>query len=111
MRWLLAGGRRPDGLHTGRVHQISGERKKLFKLHVRNVTQPLYAPGGFNETFPDAGYYNLTDVIEALDEVNFDGCIMNDHLIDMVGGHYTCEAFFTSYLKGLVDAVQNHHKF
>ena len=31
---------------------------------------------------------------------------MNDHLIDMVGGHYTCEAFFTSYLKGLVDAVQ-----
>ena len=52
-----------------------------------------------------------TDVIEALDEVNFDGCIMNDHLIDMVGGHYTCEAFFTSYLKGLVDAVQNHHKF
>lgn len=87
------------------------ERKKLFKLHVRNVTQPLYAPGGFNETFPDAGYYNLTDVIEALDEVNFDGCIMNDHLIDMVGGHYTCEAFFTSYLKGLVDAVQNHHKF
>lgn len=82
------------------------ERKKLFKLHVRNVTAPLYAPGGFNETFPDAGYYNLADVISVLDEVGFDGCIMNDHLIDMVGGHYTCEAFFTSYLKGLVDAVQ-----
>ena len=52
------------------------------------------------------GYYNLADVISVLDEVGFDGCIMNDHLIDMVGGHYTCEAFFTSYLKGLVDAVQ-----
>ena len=80
---------------------------KLFKLHVRNVTAPLTAPGGFNETFPDAGYYNLADVIQALHETGFDGCIMNDHLIDMVGGHYTCEAFFTSYLKGLVDGVQN----
>ncbi len=84
------------------------ERKKLFKLHVRNVTAPLDAEGGFNETFPDAGYYNLIDVIQALHDGGFDGAIMNDHLIDMVGGHYTCEAFFTSYLKGLVDAIQNH---
>jgi mannonate dehydratase len=83
-------------------------RKKLFKLHVRNVTAPLDAPGGFNETFPDAGYANLIDVLAALDEVGYDGCIMNDHLIDMVGGHYNCEAYFTSYLKGAVAAVQNH---
>lgn len=81
--------------------------KKLFKLHVRNVTASLDQPGGFNETFPDAGYANLIDVIEALHEGGFDGAIMNDHLIDMVGGHYTCEAYFTSYLKGVVDAVQN----
>lgn len=84
------------------------ERNKLFKLHVRNVTAPLDAEGGFNETFPDAGYYNLINVLRTLDEVGFDGCIMNDHLIDMVGGHYTCEAYFTAYLKGAVDAVQNH---
>ena len=81
---------------------------QLFKLHVRNVTAPLSSPGGFNETFPDAGYYNLVNVLEALDETGFDGVIMNDHLIDMVGGHYTCEAYFTAYLKGAVDAVQNH---
>lgn len=84
-----------------------GKEKKLFKLHVRNVTAPLSAPGGFNETFPDAGYYNLVNVLKTLDEINFDGVIMNDHLIDMVGGHYTCEAYFTAYLKGAVDAVQN----
>lgn len=87
-----------------------GARNKLFKLHVRNVTAPLSAPGGFNETFPDAGYYNLINVLEALDEIGFDGAIMNDHLIDMVGGHYTCEAYFTAYLKGAVDAVQNHRR-
>lgn len=82
------------------------KEKKLFKLHMRNVTAPLSAPGGFNETFPDAGYYNLVNVIKKLHETGFDGAIMNDHLIDMVGGHYACEAYFTAYLKGAVDGVQ-----
>jgi len=85
------------------------ERNLLFKLHMRNVTAPLSAPGGFNETFPDAGYYNLVNVMKTLDEVGFDGCIMNDHLIDMVGGHYTCEAYFTAYLKGLADSLNNRY--
>ena len=84
-----------------------GEQGKLFKVHMRNVTGTLAQKGGFSETFPDAGYYNLINVVQALSDVNFDACIINDHLIDMVGGHYTCEAYFTSYLKGAVDAVQN----
>jgi len=82
-------------------------RGRLFKVHMRNVSAPLSSPGGFSETFPDAGYYNLINIIEALDEAGFDGVIMNDHLVDMVGGRYACEADFTSYLKGAVDAVQN----
>jgi mannonate dehydratase len=81
-------------------------RGRLFKLHLRNVTAPLSAPGGFNETFPDAGYYNLINVIQALDETGFDGAVINDHLIDMAGGHYVCEAAFTSYLRGAVEGVQ-----
>jgi mannonate dehydratase len=83
-------------------------RGLLFKLHVRNVTAPLPSPGGFSETFPNAGYYNILNIIKTLDEVGYDGAIMNDHLIEMVGGHYTCEAAFTSYLQGAVEAVQNH---
>jgi len=83
-----------------------GSRGKLFKLHLRNVTGMLSQPGGFNETFPDAGYYDMANVVRALHEVKFDGAVINDHLIDMVGGHYACEAYFTSYLKGLVDGVQ-----
>jgi len=81
-------------------------RGKLFKVHMRNVTAPLCSPGGFCETFPDAGYYNLINVIKALEETGFDGVIMNDHLVDMVGGRYACEAAFTSYLKGAVDGVK-----
>ena len=84
------------------------ERNKLFKIHLRNVTAPLSEPGGFNETYPDAGYANLFNILETLRDVGFDGALINDHLIDMVGGYYTCEAYFTSYLKGAVDAVQNH---
>ena len=85
-----------------------GERKKLFKLHMRNVTAPLSTPGGFDETFPDAGYYNLANVIKALDEIDFDGAIQNDHLVGMVGGHYTSEAYMTSYLRGVVAGIQNY---
>jgi mannonate dehydratase len=87
-----------------------GPRGKLFKIHMRNVSAPLSSPEGFTESFPDDGYYNLINIIEALDEVEFDGVIMNDHLVNMVGGRYACEADFTAYLKGAVDAVQNHRK-
>ena len=80
---------------------------KLFKLHMRNVTASMAITEEFSETFPDAGYYNLTNVMAALAETGFDGAIMNDHLIQMVGGHYACEAYFTAYLKGVTDAIQN----
>lgn len=79
---------------------------KLFKLHVRNVTAPICAKGGTHETFPDAGYGNMANVVRKLKEVGFDGCIMNDHLVDMVGGFYASEAYFTAYLKGLVDGIK-----
>ena len=103
--WLEGGGRM--GATAEEFIRWLAERNLLFKVHMRNVTAPLDAPGGFNETFPDAGYYNLVRVMKTLKEVGFDGCIMNDHLIDMVGGHYACEAYFTAYLKGVADAVED----
>ncbi|MDI9499197.1 MAG: mannonate dehydratase [Bacillota bacterium] len=87
------------------IEYFLGERK-LFKLHLRNVTNPLSAPGGFSETFPDGGYASLGNIVKVLHDGGYDGAVMNDHLIDMVGGHYACEAYFTAYLKGLVDGVQ-----
>jgi hypothetical protein len=44
-------------------------------------------------------------MIKILDEVGFDGCIMNDHLAPMVGGPRVSAAFQTAYLMGLTDAV------
>lgn len=103
--WLEGGTKM--GLSVEDFIRWLSERKLLFKLHIRNVTASLDTPGGFNETFPDAGYYDLTHVLRVLKEVGYDGCIMNDHLIDMVGGHYACEAYFTAWLKGAVEAIEN----
>ena len=54
-----------------------GERKKLFKVHFRNVDQPL---PHFVETFLDDGYMDMYKVMKALREVDFDGVLIADHI-------------------------------
>jgi len=54
-----------------------GGRKKLFKVHFRNVSAPL---PHFNETLLDDGYYNMYKVMKALVEVNFEGIVIPDHI-------------------------------
>ena len=67
-----------------------GGQNKLFKVHLRNVTAPM--PEGFAETFLNDGYMEMQRVIDALDEVDFDGAIISDHLPQMVGGRLAAEA-------------------
>lgn len=81
-----------------------GRQGKLFKVHLRNVTEPL--PKGFVETYLDAGYMDMLAVIQALDEVGFDGAIISDHLPQMVGGRRAAEAYSVGYMRALVQAVQ-----
>jgi len=54
-----------------------GSRKKLFKVHFRNVSAPL---PHFTETLMDDGYYDMYEVMKALVEVNFDGIVIPDHI-------------------------------
>jgi mannonate dehydratase len=54
-----------------------GGRKKLFKVHFRNVSAPL---PHFNETLIDDGYYDMTKVMRALVDVGFDGIAIPDHI-------------------------------
>ena len=82
-----------------------GAMRKLFKVHFRNVTAPM--PEGFVETYMDAGYRDMHHVVQALREVDFDGCIMSDHLPQMVGGSRAAEAYSTGYMKAMVQAVNN----
>jgi mannonate dehydratase len=54
-----------------------GSRKKLFKVHFRNVSAPL---PHFTETLMDDGYYDMYKVMKAMAEVNFDGITIPDHV-------------------------------
>ena len=77
-----------------------GERKKLFKVHFRNVSQPLPY---FVETFLDNGYMDMYKVMRALREVDFDGVAIADHIPTMVGGPRVSTAFSIGYMKALLE--------
>jgi mannonate dehydratase len=85
-----------------------GSRGKLFKVHFRNVTAPM--PEGFVETYLDDGYMDMFQVMQALQEVGFDGAIISDHLPDMAGGRIAGEAFSLGYMRGLLQATQRGPK-
>jgi mannonate dehydratase len=54
-----------------------GSRKKLFKVHFRNVSAPL---PHFTETLMDDGYYDMYKVMKAMVDVNFEGIAIPDHI-------------------------------
>ena len=77
-----------------------GERKKLFKVHLRNVNQPL---PHFVETFLDNGYYDLFKVVQAMKDVDFDGVVIPDHIPQMGDNPRIGSAFSIGYIKALVE--------
>ncbi len=101
--WLEGG----EGMGKDVVETIRyfGGLGKLFKVHFRNVSQPMPAP--WVETFMDDGYYDMHQVMRALREVCFDGAIISDHLPAMIGGRRAAEAYSVGYMKALVQAVNN----
>ena len=79
-----------------------GAKKKIFKIHFRNVSSPLPK---FRETFVDNGYMDMYKVMKALRKVNFDGIIIPDHVPG--GGMYPQAnyAYTLGYMKALRDRV------
>jgi len=73
--WLEGGPRMgKDPVETIRYFSA---RKKLFKIHFRNVSKPLPQA---TETLMDDGYYDMYKVMRALAEVKFDGIVIPDHI-------------------------------
>ncbi len=81
-----------------------GERKKIFKVHFRNVSQPL---PHFVETFLDDGYADMYKILNALKDVEFNGTIIADHIPVMSYGPETSTAFSIGYMKGLLERVMS----
>ena len=101
--WLEGGEAMGADVHE--VIRYFGERRKLFKVHFRNVSNPM--PDPWQETFMDDGYMDMHHVMRALREVEFDGCIIPDHIPGMLGGSGTGLAYSIAYMRALVQAVNN----
>ena len=81
------------------------ERKKLFKVHFRNVTNPMPEP--WTETLIDDGYMDMHTVMKTLREVEFDGAIIPDHVPSLLGGNRAGTAYSIAYMRALLHAVNN----
>ena len=74
--WLE--GRKEDtGATPEEMIQYFGSRKKLFKIHFRNVSATL---PHFSETLIDDGYYDMSKIMQALVDAEFDGIVIPDHV-------------------------------
>jgi mannonate dehydratase len=102
--WLEGG---PVGMGCDVIEAIQhfGRQGKLFKVHFRNVSNPM--PEAWRETFIDDGYQDMHLVMRALREVQYDGCIIPDHIPRMVGGSRPGLAYSIAYMRALVQAVNN----
>lgn len=102
--WLEGGA---AGMGVGVVDAIKhfAAQGQLFKVHFRNVSNPMPEP--WVETLIDNGYQDMVEVMRALREVKFDGCIIPDHIPNMLGGHRVGVAYSIAYMRALVQAVNS----
>jgi mannonate dehydratase len=95
--WLEGG----DLMGKGVVETIRyfGPKRKIFKIHFRNVSAPL---PHFVEAFVDGGYMDMYKIMKALREVNYDGALIPDHIPQMAGGSRAGTAYAIAYMKALL---------
>ena len=89
-----------------------GQQKKLFKVRVSNIDQPL---PHFENTFVDNGYVDIYDVMKALRKINFDGVVIAENIPQMIsagggrnanGAYDPSLAWTIGYIKCLRDRVE-----
>ena len=102
--WLEGG---PIGMGVGVIDAIKhfASKGQLFKVHFRNVSNPMPEP--WVETLIDNGYQDMYDVMKTLREVKFDGCIIPDHVPDMLGGFRVGTAYSIAYMRALIQAANS----
>ena len=101
----LEGGEIGMGVDVIDAIKYFASKNQLFKVHFRNVSNPMPEP--LAETLIDNGYQDMYDVMKALREVKFDGCIIPDHIPMMLGGHRVGVAYSIAYMRALVQAANN----
>ena len=87
---------------TGAIRYFVSQ-KQLVEVHFRGTSSAL---PHFHETFVDDAYYDLYKIMKALVDVKYDGVVTLDHLVPMVGGPRTYEAFGLGYLRAMLQCAQ-----
>jgi mannonate dehydratase len=90
------------GIESVEAVRHFGAKKKIFKVHFRNVSSPLPK---FRETFVDEGYLDMYQVMQALKKVDFKGIVIPDHV---PGGGYPAAntAYTLGYMKAMRDRAE-----
>ena len=103
----LEGGEIGMGNSAADAIRYFAEQEQLFKVHFRNVTNPMPEP--WSETLIDNGYQDMHEIMRMLREVKFDGCIIPDHIPNMLGGYRVGAAYSIAYMRALLQAVNNEY--
>ena len=85
--------------------QHFGRQGKIFKVHFRNVDQPL---PHFVETFIDNGYMDMRQVMVALREVAYNGILILDHIPQIAGSHQISAAYTLGYMQAMLAGVNTN---
>lgn len=101
----LEGGEEGMGVDVPGAIRYFAERDKLFKVHFRNVSNPMPEP--WTETLIDDGYMDMHLVMKTLREVGFDGAVIPDHIPNILGGHRAGTAYSLAYMRALIQSVNN----
>ena len=99
--WLEGGELMGKGVVESLRH--FGEQGKVFKVHYRNVNQPL---PHFVETFIDNGYFDMYQATRILAEKEFYGVMIPDHIPEMAGDGRISYAYSIAYMKAHVERAQ-----
>jgi mannonate dehydratase len=101
----LEGGEKGMGIDVPGAIRHFAEKKQLFKVHFRNVSNPMPEP--WSETLMDDGYQDMHVVMKTLREVGFDGAVIPDHIPKLHGGNRAGIAYSIAYMRALIQAVNN----
>jgi len=104
---FCCGTRYESGVDIFQQIKMFGEVNRIFHVHLRNVRGTLPSAGEYEEVSVDDGDMDMFRVIDALDEVGYDGAVYPDHVPTLLGdeSRKIALAFSVGYTKGLLSVL------
>lgn len=95
------------GEDANEVLRRFAKRDQIVFIHFRDVVGTVPK---FNETFVDEGNFSTVEAVRTLDDVDFEGAVIPDHVPKMEGDddwRHRARGFTVGYLRGVIDTIQH----